>query len=118
MQRDSDQLRTRGPLIGGVLAAIAASVCCVGPLALLTLGIGGAWVGSLTALEPIRPVFVGLTLVFVGLAFRRLYLARPVCARGTPCADSRTINHQRRMFWVVSALLALLAVPWVAPLFY
>ena len=41
-------------LIAGVLAAIGASVCCVGPLVLLALGIGGTWVGSLTAMEPYR----------------------------------------------------------------
>ena len=29
--------RFKNPLVGGVLAAIGASVCCVGPLALLAL---------------------------------------------------------------------------------
>lgn len=50
-------LTGRGSLIAGVLAAIGASVCCVGPLMLLALGIGGSWVGSLTAMEPYRPLF-------------------------------------------------------------
>jgi MerT mercuric transport protein len=48
-------------------------VCCVGPLLLLALGIGGAWVGSLTKMEPFRPYFIVLTLLFLGLAFRKLY---------------------------------------------
>ncbi|WP_347878635.1 mercuric transporter MerT family protein, partial [Pseudomonas aeruginosa] len=43
------QLTGKGSLIAGVLAAIGASVCCVGPLVLLTLGIGGTWVAGLTA---------------------------------------------------------------------
>ena len=47
-------LKLRGSLVAGVLAAIGASVCCVGPLVLLTLGIGGAWIANLTALEPTR----------------------------------------------------------------
>jgi len=106
-------------LIAGALAAIGASVCCVGPLVLLALGIGGTWVGSLTAMEPFRPLFIGLTLVFLGLAFRKLYLVPRVCAPGTPCADPRTLKRQRITFWVVTAiLLVLLAVPWFAPLFY
>jgi len=32
----------KGSLFAGVLAAIVASVCCVGPLVLLMLGVGGA----------------------------------------------------------------------------
>ncbi|MBS0307555.1 MAG: mercury transporter MerT, partial [Proteobacteria bacterium] len=37
-------LNAKRSLVVGVLAAIGASVCCVGPLVLLLLGIGGAWV--------------------------------------------------------------------------
>ena len=106
-------------LIASVLAAIGASVCCVGPLVLLAIGIGGTWVGSLTAMEPYRPYFIGLTLLFLGLAFRRLYLVPQVCTPGTPCADPRTRQSQRLTFRIVAALLlGLLAVPWLAPLFY
>ncbi len=112
-------LNARGSLIAGILAGIGASVCCVGPLVLLALGIGGAWIGNLAALEPYRPIFVGLTLVFIGLAFRQLYMVPPMCAPGAPCADPRTNSRQRVIFWLVAvSLLALLAVPWFAPLFY
>ena len=113
------QLDPKSSLVVGVLAGIAASICCVGPLVLLSLGISGAWIGNLTAMEPVRPVFIGLTLLFLGLAFRKLYLVPQVCAPGTPCADPRTIKRQRLTFWIVAALLlGLLAVPWLAPLFY
>lgn len=113
------QLTGKGSLIAGVMAAIGASVCCVGPIVLLALGIGGTWVGNLTAMEPYRPIFIGLTLLFLGLAFRKLYLVPQVCTPGTPCADPRTIQRQRLTFWIVAVLLlGLLAVPWLAPLFY
>src|SRR5438552_19013117 len=112
-------LNARGSLVAGVLAAIGASVCCVGPLVLLALGIGGAWIGNLTTFEPYRPLFIGLTLLFVGLAFRKLYLVPQVCARGTACADPQTIKQQRLIFWSAAVLLfGLLAVPWFAPPFY
>lgn len=112
-------LNVKNSLVAGVLAAIGASVCCVGPLVLLTLGIGGAWVSSLTALEPARPFFMVATLIFVGLAFCRLYLVPQVCEPGTPCADPRTVGRQRLIFWLVTvAVVALLAVPLAAPLFY
>lgn len=113
------QLTGKGSLIASVLAAIGASVCCVGPLVLLALGIGGTWVGSLTAMELYRPFFVGLTLLFLGLAFHKLYLAPQVCTPGTLCTDPRTIKRQRLAFWIVAVLLlGLLAVPPLAPLFY
>lgn len=111
------RLTENGSLIAGALAAIGASVCCVGPLVLLALGIGGSWVGSLAAMEPYRPIFIGLTLLFLGLAFRNLYLRPQVCTPGTPCADPRTRTRQRLTFWLVTALLlGLLALPWLAPL--
>lgn len=105
-------------LVAGALAAIGASVCCVGPLVLLTMGIGGAWIASLTAWEPVRPWLIAATLVFVGLAFRRLYLQPEVCEPGASCADPLVLRRQRFIFWAVAAtLLALLAVPWLAPFF-
>ena len=113
------QLDANSSLIVGILASIGASICCVGPLVLLALGVSGAWIGNLTAMEPVRPVFIGLTLLFLGLAFRQLHLVPQVCAPGTPCADPRTIKRQRLTFWIVAVLLlCLLAVPWLALLFY
>jgi mercuric ion transport protein len=113
------QLNAKGSLLAGVAAAIGASVCCVGPLVLLALGISGAWIGNLTALEPYRPFFIGLTVLFLGLAFGRLYLIPQSCAPGTSCANPRILVRQRLTFWIVAALLlCLLMVPWVVPLFY
>ncbi len=108
----------KGELAAGVLAAIGASVCCVGPLVLLTLGIGGAWIASLTSLEPMRPWLIAATLLFLGLAFRRLYLQPQVCEPGALCAEPIVFKRQRVIFWVVAlVLLALLSVPWMASYF-
>jgi len=52
-----------------VAATIGASLCCIAPLVLLSLGIGGTWISSLTALTPYRPYFIGITLLFLFLAF-------------------------------------------------
>jgi mercuric ion transport protein len=113
------KLNANGAMIGGFLAAIGASACCVGPLLLLGLGIGGAWVGNLTALEPYRPVFIVLVLVLLGLAFKSLYLGAPTCHSEAICAADRTRSLQKAAFWIVSPLLlALIAVPWLLPLFY
>jgi mercuric ion transport protein len=108
---------TRRSLIASVAAALTASVCCVGPLALLALGVSGAWIANLTALEPYRPIFIGATLVFLGLAFRKLYLLPRTCEPGKACAVPTHLRKQRTAFWMVSVLLVgLLAFPWYAPL--
>lgn len=110
-------LTFKSSLFAGALAAIGASVCCVGPLVLLMLGIGGAWVANLTELEPLRPLFIAATLLFLGLTFRRLYLQPQVCEPGAACAEPIVVRRQRLIFRVVSlALLLLLSVPWLAQL--
>jgi mercuric ion transport protein len=107
-----------GSLFAGALAAIGASVCCVGPLVLLMLGIGGAWVAHLTALEPLRPWFIAATLLFLGLAFHHLFLRPRACVPGAPCAEPVVLRRQRWIFAVVAlAVLVLLLVPWLAPFF-
>jgi mercuric ion transport protein len=104
-------------LWASVLAAIIGSLCCVAPLVLLTLGISGAWISQLTALEPYRPIFIGITLVFIGLAFRQLYIVPARCAPGEACANPELRRRQRQVFWaVVVGLAALIAFPWYAPL--
>lgn len=100
----------------GVAVSLGASVCCTLPLVLLSLGIGGAWMVNLTALAPYQPIFVIVTLAFLGLAFRALY-AKPVpCNASSACADPRTQRKQRAAFWSITVfVLALVAFPWYAP---
>jgi len=112
----------RTSLAGGALAAIVASACCLGPLVLITLGISGAWISNLSALEPYRPVSIGIALGFMAFAYREIFVkaARPeACAPGTLCAAPQTNRTYRVAFWVVSALVLLaLAFPYFTPLFY
>lgn len=105
-------------VIAASLAAIGASLCCIGPLVLLALGIGGTWISHLVALEPYRPIFVGVTLIFLFLAFRKLYLVPGKCAPGDACAMPGTLRNQRIIFWIVSiVLIALLTFPYYGLVF-
>ncbi len=103
-------------LLAGVVAGIGASACCVLPLALVGLGLGGAWLAYLTALEPLRPLFVGVALLFLGLAFRRLYGRAAECRLGEACTEPGVWRRQRLIFWCTALpLLALLGFPWYGP---
>lgn len=101
------------PLTGGVIAGFAASICCIGPLVLVALGLGGAAAGLIEFFTPLRPVFIGLALLFLGFAAYRLFFVPKVCVPGTPCADPRTLRNQRLLFiGSVIVVAALVAFPW------
>ncbi|QKE40274.1 MAG: mercuric ion transporter MerT [Ferrovum myxofaciens] len=109
----------RGALFAGGLAAILASTCCLGPLVLVTVGFSGAWIGNLKVLEPYRPLFIGVAIMALFFAWRRIF--RPVrnCKPGEVCAIPQVRATYKLVFWVVAMLaLIALAFPYVAPLFY
>ncbi|MBC7313673.1 MAG: mercury transporter MerT [Rhizobium sp.] len=105
---------------GGVIGAILASSCCIAPLVLITLGVSGAWIGNLTALEPYKPYFAAVTLVFIGLGFWHVYFrAKPACADGSYCARPRSGLMTKSALWIATVLVLLaLTINWWAPLFY
>lgn len=105
---------------GGVVGAILASTCCVAPLLLLTLGISGAWIGTLTAFEPYKPYFAAMALIFIGLGFRQVYFkAKPACVEGSYCARPESSLITKTVLWLATMLVALaLTINWWAPLFY
>jgi mercuric ion transport protein len=105
--------------VGGILAALGASSCCVVPFALFTLGVRGAWIADITALEPYQPVFVVLALACLGSGFaltRRK--ERAACAEGTYCARPASDRIARIGLWTATVLVVV-AVGFgrLAPLF-
>ncbi len=107
------------PLAAGLLAGIAGSVCCVGPLVLVSIGVGGAWVSNLVAMQAWSPVFIGLAALAFGYAAYKLFYVPRVCTPGTPCADPRTLRNQRIVFLIAAPLVAaLLSFPLYAKWFY
>lgn len=109
----------RGPLLAGALAALLASSCCLGPLVLLGLGVSGAWIGNLTALEPWRPLFIVVAIGALLLAARRIWRPAAVCTPGEVCAVPRVRRGYQLTFAAVALLVGVaLAFPWVAPWFY
>jgi len=101
---------------GGVLGAVAASSCCLVPLALFGIGVGGAWIGYLTQLAPYQPYFLGVAAVCLGLGYWLRHRSRVMCAEDEMCArplPSRIVT----MGFVVAGVLivAVLALDLLAP---
>lgn len=115
----SESQNGRGVLFAGGLAAILASACCLGPLLLIALGFSGAWIGNVKVLEPYRPVFIGVALVALFLAWRRIYRPAQACKPGDACATPQVRVAYKLIFWVVAVLvLVALGFPFVMPIFY
>lgn len=102
---------------GGVLGAIAASSCCIVPLILFSLGIGGAWIGNLTAMAPYQWIFILITLGFLGAGFYLVYRGpNASCAEGEACARRLPNRLVKTALWFATVLVvAALAFPYVAP---
>ncbi|HEY5568891.1 MAG TPA: mercuric transporter MerT family protein [Gammaproteobacteria bacterium] len=95
---------------GGLLGAVLASSCCIGPLLLLSLGVSGAWIGNLTALAPYQPLFLLVTLGFLAAGFWTVYRKpKAACVEGSYCASPTSERVLKVALWV-AALLALAAV--------
>ena len=101
---------------GGILGALAASSCCILPLALFTLGISGAWISNLTALAPYQPIFFAATAGFLGVGYYLVYRQpKVVCADGT-CIRLLPSRLVKGMLGAATVLvLAAVAFDYLAP---
>ena len=106
--------KTKLVATGGILGALAASTCCIAPLVLFSVGISGAWIGQLTALEPYKPFFIAITVGFVGYGYWLVYRTPKVaCAEGETCARPLPNRLVKAALWFATALV-ILAFAWPA----
>ncbi|PAL19843.1 mercuric transporter MerT family protein [Sphingopyxis sp. GW247-27LB] len=105
---------------GALIGAGLASACCVVPLLLVTLGISGAWIANLTALEPYKPYVTAVTLALLGLGFWHVYFKpKPPCEDGSYCARPQSARTTKAVLWLGLAIVILaLTIDWWAPWFY
>jgi mercuric ion transport protein len=106
-------------LLAGAAAALLASTCCLGPLLLISLGVSGAWISQLTALEPFQPFFIAAAAIALLIAFRRIWRPAALCAPDQVCALPQVKRAYQVLFISVCLLVvAVLAFPLFAPLLY
>ena len=105
---------------GALIGAGLASACCVVPLLLVTLGISGAWIANLTALEPYKPYVAAVTLALLGYGFWHVYFkSKPPCKDGAYCARPQSARTTKAALWLGLAIVILaLTIDWWAPWFY
>jgi len=103
--------------IAGLLAAVAASSCCLLPVVLFTLGVGGAWIGTLVRLAPLQPYFFAAAAVSLGTGYWLVYRARMACANHGTCRTAM-VDRLVNSVLVLATVLVFLAVgfKFLAPL--
>ena len=114
-----EQIKDSAPkwlAFGGIVGALAASTCCILPLGLTLLGVGGAWLGNLRALAPYQPFFILLAVGSIGYGFYRVY-RKPRCNSQMACAKPIGGNIVKIGLWSGSILvLATTTFPFWFPL--
>lgn len=103
---------------GAVLTAAAASLCCVGPLLFVLLGLGTF--GAAAVFETARPYLLAASVLSLSFGFYRVYFRREAtaassCAPGEACAEKSASRAGRISLWVASAaVLAFALSPYYA----
>ena len=88
------------PLIGALFAGGLASACCVGPLVVVLLGLGGA--SAFSFFEPLRPYLIIITLSFLGWG------AWTYKNRAKECDSAQCKPTSPLFFWSLVAIVLLL----------
>ena len=89
---------------GGILSALAASSCCIIPLALVSAGVSGAWLGNLAALAPYQPIFMTIAVVCLGAGFWLVYGRKETACETPPSVPSNRNHFIKSILWVKGVL--------------
>jgi len=95
--------------IGSTLAALLASLCCLGPLLLGGAGLGAVLVATFA---PLRPYFLTFSVILLARGFYLVYRKpKPTeaCAGETCAPQSGTRRMAKPLLWIAALAVAVLA---------
>ena len=99
---------------GGLIAAIIAAICCIGPTILGALGIG---FGAVSIFVASRPLFIILTIIFLSIAFIYAYKKRRISCKDGTCKFVSGSRGSKVILWIVTIIsLGLITFPYWFPL--
>ena len=90
---------------GSVIASLGiCAACCLLPMILIVLGVGGAWVGRLESLAPFKWYFVAATAVLLGSGFYSVYFRSSQCSAGPQCTTCKSGRGVKALLWTATVL--------------
>jgi len=107
----------------GLLAAFAASLCCITPVLAVLGGLGGI-ASTFSFLEPLRPYLIGVTALVLGFAFYKAYKPKKEDDIECACEDDespakKNFLNSKAFLWVVTGVSILMfAFPSYSHLFF
>ena len=110
MSEEISKKRTGERLLatGAVLGAVAASSCCVLPLLFVSVGVGGAWIGTLAGLAPYQPFFLAFAAGCITAGFWSIYGRNQIVCDGPECALASQ-RATKAALWVGGVILIVAA---------
>ncbi len=104
--RKDSQVATPALAAGSLATGLLASSCCILPLGLVTIGVGGSWVAQLTALSPYQPFFLGAAALTTGFGLWRAYRKPQACAPGSLCERPAAGRVTKTILWTGAIIAA------------
>lgn len=97
----------KASLVGSLVTAFLASICCIGPVVFAILGISGA--AFVQRFEEYRPLFIIFAVGFLGTSFYFTYRKKPAeqCETGSYCANPRSDRINKIVLWIATVLVAI-----------
>jgi mercuric ion transport protein len=117
-QPSQTQRAERLGLAGAIGAIVVASLCCVVPFVLVSVGITGPWLAALQVFEPYRIPLDAVSVGALGSAWAVHLLRVRACRAQGACALPQRLRTTRTGLLIATILIvALIAAPYVIAYF-
>lgn len=106
-------MKDKLPVISSIVASITAVIgasCCVIPLVLFNLGIGGAWLSNLAVLQPFRPYLIAASILALAIGGYLYWRNRKATCE--PCEDTPKQKAGTIILTIIAVLLIGIAIIW------
>ena len=101
-------LSTKRAATTGILAALAASSCCIPPVIAAVAGVGGIS-SSLSWMEPLRPYMIGMAILAIGYAWYAHFKPKKADDCGCEIAE-KPKWYQTKTFLISITLFSIISI--------
>lgn len=116
---DNQKMKSENKLAGlGLLTAISASLCCITPVLALLAGTSGL-ASAFSWLDPLRPYFLGLTILVLGFAWYQKLKPQKEMDCNCETTDKTPFIQTKKFLGIVTVFAGImLAFPMYAHVFF
>jgi len=105
MSSDKPNSLSKASLGGSIVAAVSASLCCLGPI--IAVSIGASGFAAASAFARWRPLFLVLTFALLGLAWFLSYRKPKTCSEQSPACPAPIASRWNKLALALATAVAL-----------